>query len=430
MLLITWGRGGRKSLVAREMFLLTVVSWVAFSAFSALPFMFSVLHLSYTDAFFETVSGITTTGSTVLVGLDDMHHDVLLWRALLQWMGGIGIIVMAIAVLPFLRIGGMRLFQTESSDKSDKITARSANVAKSIGTVYVGLTACCVAAYYVSGMTLFEAVTHAMTTLSTGGYSTSDMSLAHFSAGAQWVAIVFMLSGSIPFVLYIRMLKGETGVVLNSSQVRTMFVLLAVVIGAMSVWRWETAQVPLLDALREVAFNVVAVLTTTGYSNADYNQWGNVAIASFFFLTFVGACSGSTSGGIKIFRFQIASRLLSSQIRQLVHPYGIFPTQYNDRPINDEIVRSVVGFSFFYAISVAVVTAGLSLFGLDFLTSISGAATALANVGPGLGDIIGPVGNFSSLPDAAKWLLCAGMIMGRLEILTVLVILSPSFWRG
>ncbi|MGH8495910.1 MAG: TrkH family potassium uptake protein [Gammaproteobacteria bacterium] len=430
VLLMAIGRGSRRNLRSREMFVLTVLSWVAIGAFSALPLSFSVLHLSYTDAYFETISGLTTTGSTVLTGLDDMPRQILLWRALLQWVGGIGLVVMAIAVLPFLHVGGMRLFQTESSDKSDKFTARSASVAKSISVVYVGITGACATAYFLAGMNAFDAITHAMTTLATGGYANYDSSFGEFNSTIQWLAVVFMIAGGLPFVLYIRMLRGDTGAVVTNSQVRVLVLFLLVVVLSLTLWRWQSAPAPALETLRLVTFNVVSVVTTTGYATTDYNQWGELAIVAFFFLTFVGACSGSTSGGIKIFRFQIASRLVSSQLHQLSHPSGVFPTLYNDRPISDAILRSVVSFSFFYAVTVAVITAGLSLLGLDFLTAISGAATAVGNVGPGVGDIIGPAGNFSSLPDAAKWLLSLGMLMGRLEILTVLVLLSPSFWKG
>lgn len=429
LLLMAIGRGSRRNLRSREMFVLTVMTWVSISAFSALPFMFSALNLDYTDAFFETISGITTTGSTVLTGLEGLPRQVLLWRALLQWIGGIGLVVMAIAILPFLHVGGMRLFQTESSDKSDKFAARSASVAKSISIVYVGITSVCATAYFLAGMDAFDAVTHAMTTLATGGYANYDSSFAGFNGTIQWLAVVFMLAGGLPFVLYIRMLRGDRGAVVTNSQVRVLILFLLVVVLSLTLWRWQSAPAPALEALRHVAFNVVSIVTTTGYATTDYNQWGELAIVSFFFLTFVGACSGSTSGGIKIFRFQIASRLVSSQLHQLTHPSGVFPTLYNHRPISDAILRSVVSFSFFYAVTVAAITTGLSLLGLDFMTAISGAATAVGNVGPGVGDIIGPAGNFSTLPDAAKWLLCFGMLMGRLEILTVLVLLSPSFWK-
>jgi trk system potassium uptake protein TrkH len=413
------------------MFLLTSLSWIAISAFSALPLMFSQLQLSYTDAFFESISGITTTGSTVLVGLDTMPRDILLWRALLQWLGGIGIIVMAIAILPFIRVGGMRLFQTESSDRSEKPFARAASTAKAIGTVYLALSMICAFAYWLAGMSLFDAITHAMTTLSTGGYSTYDSSLAHFPQPViHWIAIVFMILGGLPFVQYVRLLKGDHRSLWYDRQVRTFLLFLTIVTLVVALDLYGSSTMRPEYALRVAALNITSVVTTTGYASADYTTWGHFAVVSFFFLTFVGACSGSTSGGIKIFRFQVAYLLLRNQLYKLIHPYVVMPLRYNDRAVTNEIVYSLVGFSFFFAVSVALLTLALALVGLDLVTSLSGAATALANVGPGLGDIIGPAGNFATLPDSAKWLLCFGMLLGRLEIMTVLVLFVPAFWRG
>jgi trk system potassium uptake protein TrkH len=418
-------------LTSRQMFLLTSLSWIAISAFSALPLMFSQLQLTYTDAFFEAISGITTTGSTVLVGLDYMPRDILLWRALLQWLGGIGIIVMAIAILPFIRVGGMRLFQTESSDRSEKPFARAASTAKAIGSIYLALTALCAFAYWQAGMTLFEAIIHAMTTLSTGGYSTSDSSLGHFPQPAiHWIATLFMVLGGLPFVQYARLIRGDYHSLWYDRQVRAFLTFLFIVILVMTLDLYWSSTMTFEYALRMVALNVTSVLTTTGYASTDYTTWGQFAIVSFFFLTFVGACSGSTSGGIKIFRFQVAYLLLRNQLYKLIHPYVVMPLRYNDRAVSNEIVYSLVGFSFFFAVSVALLALALALTGLDLVTSLSGAATAIANVGPGLGDIIGPVGNFATLPNAAKWLLCFGMLIGRLEIMTVLVLFVPTFWRG
>lgn len=432
--LTLWNRRSLKSpkfaLVSRQMFLLTTLSWLSISIVSALPLMFSHFHLTFTDAFFETISGITTTGSTILVGLDDMPRGILLWRALMQWMGGIGIIVMAVAILPFLRVGGMRLFLTESSDKSDKPLPRAANVAKAISGIYLMLTVLCALAYRLTGMDEFEAVAHAMTTLATGGYSTSDNSMGNFSPSAHWVGTVFMLLGGLPFVLYVRLIHGDPRALLRNRQVHGFLFFLGLAVLILTVWLWRQEGVALMEALRLVAFNVTSVVTTTGYASTDYTLWGGFALITFFFLTFVGACSGSTSGGIKIFRFQIATVLLRQQLRKLVHPLSVHPARYNEYLITDDILQSLVGFSFFFAVTVALLAAALGLTGLDLLTSITGAATAVANVGPGLGDTIGPAGNFASLPDSAKWLLCLGMLLGRLEIMTVLVLFTPAFWRG
>jgi len=435
--LITFGSGlalllpGKPALIQlrpRDMYLLTTSSWVVVCLFAALPMML-IQHISYTDAFFETMSGITTTGSTVLAGLDQASPGLLLWRSMMQWLGGLGFIGMAVAVLPLLRVGGMRLFQTESSDWSEKVMPRSHMVAKSILAIYLGLSLLCALAYWMSGMTPFEAVNHAMTTLSTGGYSTSDTSMAHFGPAAHWTAVLFMLLGSLPFALYVATLRGQRSALWRDQQVRGFLGFLTVTCLAFATWLHLNSGHAWFDALRIVSLNVVSVVTTTGFALGDYTQWGSFAVLAFFYLTFVGGCSGSTSGGLKIFRFQVAWALLNASLKQLIHPRAIIRQQYNNHRLDEEIVRSILMFSFFFTITIGVIALLLALLGLDWITALTGAATAVCNVGPGLGPIIGPAGNFASLPDAAKWLLSLGMLLGRLEIITILVLLTPAFWR-
>ncbi len=429
--LAVFARGANFRLVPRQLYLLTVSCWVTISAFCAVPFVLSNLHLSVTDAVFESVSGITTTGSTVLTGLDTLSTSILLWRALLQWLGGIGIVVMVVAILPHLRVGGMRLFRSEASDKSEKFTARSGEVAKSIGVIYLGLSVACAIAYALAGMDVFNSIYHAMTTISTGGFSTSDLSMRQFAdPDVIWVSSLFMFLSGLPFVLLAQFARGRRQPLFEDQQVRgyTYFVLAAA--ATISGWLAISYEMPLGDALRIATFSSISIITTTGYASIDYNLWGGLAVGAFFFMTFVGACAGSTAGGIKIFRFQVASLMLRNQVNAMIHPRGIFPTLYNRKPISDDIVTSVIAFSFVFAGTVAVMAVALSLTGLDLTTSLSGAATAVANVGPGLGDVIGPIGHFGSLSDAAKWILIFGMLMGRLEILTVLVLFTGAFWRG
>lgn len=429
-LMILGSAGSPIELTLRQAFVLTTLSWVGLSAVGALPLVFSDLGLTYTDAFFEAISGLTTTGSTVLSGLDHMPPGILLWRAMLQWLGGVGIIVMAIAMLPYLRVGGMQLFRMESSDRSEKALPRAAQVAGATSIAYLVLTAACTFAYGLAGMTPFEAITHAMTTVSTGGYSTSDGSLGHFASPAiEWIGVLFMVLGALPFVIYIQAVHGRRDLVWKNSQVRRFLTGLGAVVLVLTLWLWAGHDVGILDALRLAAFNVVSVVTTTGYATTDYGQWGAFAVLGFFFLTFLGGCTGSTSGGIKTLRFELAVVLIRNQFQRLYQPHGIFPIRYKGQELSAEIARSAMSFIFIFIIAFGVLAIGLSALGLDFLTALSGSATALANVGPGLGDIIGPAGNFSSLPDAAKWMLSTGMLMGRLEFLTVLVALSPMFWR-
>lgn len=397
--------------------------------FAALPFLMTQ-HMSYTDAFFESMSGITATGSTVMSGLDSLSPGILIWRSLLHWLGGIGFIGMAVAILPLLRIGGMRLFQTESSDRSEKVMPRSHMVAKFIVLTYVGLTAFGSLAFWTAGMSLFDAINHAMSAIATGGFSTSDQSLAKWSQPAvHWVAIVVMILGSLPFTLYVATLRGNRKALFRDEQVRGLIGLLLVTWLVMTLWYWATTDLPWYDALRHVALNVTSVVTTTGFALGDYSLWGNFALMLFFYLGFIGGCSGSTAGGVKIFRFQVAYILLKANLNQLIHPRAVIRQQYNGHRLDDEIVRSILTFSFFFTITICAIALALSLLGLDWMTALTGAASTVSGVGPGLGETIGPAGNFASLPDAAKWILSAGMLLGRLEIITVLVLCVPAFWR-
>ncbi|MFB2651044.1 TrkH family potassium uptake protein [Shewanella mangrovisoli] len=422
------GQSKTINLNIRDMFLLTSLTWLIVSLFAAMPF--TLYHgIGYTDAFFETMSGITTTGSTVLSGLDTMDHSILIWRSLLQWLGGIGFIVMAVAILPFLNVGGMRLFRTESSDWSDKAVPRTQNMAKHLFFIYILLTVMCCVAYHLAGMTWFQAINHAMTTLSTGGYSTSDNSMAAFSNSAHWVGVVFMAAGGLPLLMFVQMIQQRDLTVWNDAQVKGFLFFLTFVSCFIGLWLWQTRDIALIDALRLSSFNVVSVVTTTGYGLTDYGAWGAFANIAFLFLMFVGSCSGSTSGGIKIFRFQIAGAIMREQLKQQCHPNGIFRERYNNRLISEDIVRSLITFVLLFMFVIVGLSVILVLTGLDPMTSFTGAITAVTNVGPGLGPIIGPAGNFSTLPDVAKWALSLGMLLGRLEILTVAVLFHPSFWK-
>jgi trk system potassium uptake protein TrkH len=423
------GRPKDAQLRPRDMYLLTTASWVTVCIFAALP-MVLIHHISYTDAFFETMSGITTTGSTVLAGLDKASPGLLIWRSMLHWLGGIGFIGMAVAILPLLRVGGMRLFQTESSDWGEKVMPRSHMAAKYILFIYLGLTLLGFLAFWAAGMSPFDAINHSMASISTGGFSTSDLSLANWSQPAvHWVAVVLMICGGLPFTLYVATLRGNRKALYKDHQVRGFIGFLLATWLIFGTWLWLHSDNSWLDAFRIVAVNVTSVVTTTGFALGDYTTWGSFAVLLFFYLTFVGGCSGSTAGGLKIFRFQVAYVLLRANLQQLIHPRAVIKQQYNNHNLDEEIVRSLITFSFFFTITIGVIALGLALIGLDWVTALTGAATAVCNVGPGLGPIIGPAGNFSSLPDAAKWLLTIGMLLGRLEILTVLVLVTRAFWR-
>jgi trk system potassium uptake protein TrkH len=427
--LLLSGRGSDFQITARQAFVLTISSWLAMAFFGALP-MVLISHIDYADAFFETMSGITTTGSTVLTDLDHTAASVLIWRSILQWIGGLGFILMAVALLPFLGVGGMRLFRTESSDWSDKTAPRARDMALRIGQCYSVITLACALAYFLAGMSVFDAINHAMCTVSTGGFSTSDASIGHFeSPTIEWIAIVFMILGALPFSLYIKALLGDVGTLINDEQVRGFFAAFLGAVLLVFLWLLWRADLPAWDALRETTFSVVSVMTTTGFVSDDYTQWGTFSTMVFFLLMFVGGCSGSTAGAIKIFRFQLTLKVFSKQIRRLVHPRGVFVLRFNGNEIEPTIVDSLVAFSGGFFATITIVTLLLSAFDLDFITALSAATTAVTNVGPGIGNIVGPTGNFAAIPDGAKWILAAGMLLGRLEIMTVMVFLSKSFWR-
>ncbi len=422
----------RAGLTVRQAFLLTPLTWFSVATVSAAPFFlsdFGSVSRSLPDAVFEAVSGITTTGATVISDLERAPPGLLLWRALLQWMGGIGIIATAIAILPTLGIGGMQLFRTESSDRSEKAMPRVKQIATTLSLVYLGLTAVAFVVYWILGMGPFDALAHALTSIATGGFSTSDRSFGAWSEnGIQWFGALFMLAGAVPFVLYVRFIAGDRRAFFDR-QVRTLLTFVAAVTVSLGAWLAASGQFGLEAAFRHAAFNVVSVVTTTGYATTDYQLWGNAAVGLFFGLMFVGGCTGSTSGGIKIFRFEVMAVMLKDHFDRLIHPRGVFPRSYAGRPLADDVVGSVVAFVSVFFVSYAVLTIALMAIGLDFLTSASGAATALSNVGPGLGTIIGPAGTLAPLPAEAKWLLSFGMLLGRLELFTILVLFFPRFWK-
>ncbi|MEO1013940.1 MAG: TrkH family potassium uptake protein [Pseudomonadota bacterium] len=427
-----WGRFS--SIGVRQGFLLTTASWLALVAFAALPFWLGALNMSYTDAFFEAMSGLTTTGSTVVSGLDDAPPGFLLWRSMLQWFGGVGIIIMAFAVLPALRVGGMQIFKSEAWDTSEKFVANAAQYSAFLTTIYAVLTALCFMCLWAMGMGAFDAANHAMTTVATGGFSTKDASLGYFlsvgDAPIDLVVAAFMIIGSLPFGLFlVAILRGEISKLTGDSQVRFFLLVLSGLTLLMLIYVYDRFNIDLFTAFRLSLFNVTSIITGTGYATTAYDVWGGFALGFFFCIMFIGGCAGSTSCGLKIFRFQVALAAARLYAKRIIHPHGVFVARYNQRPIKDDVFISVMSFFFVYFASFATLSVLLAAFGLDTLTAVSSAGTAIANVGPGLGPVVGPSGNFASLPDGAKWLMSAGMLLGRLEFFTLFVLLSPGFWR-
>ncbi len=424
--------GSSTALNLKQAFLLTFLIWVVLTIFGALPFIWISNGLSLTDAIFESMSGITTTGATIMTNLDSSAPGILLWRSLLQWFGGLGIVVMAIAVLPTLQVGGMQMFKAEAFETPDKILPQAAQIAGGMTAIYVLLTLASTGAYWAFGMNLFEAVSHAMTTVATGGFSTRDGGFEEFNSIAlDYIAIIFMILGALPFALYLGAVQyGNWKNLAKDSQVRVFLSIVLLVTFAMMWLQIANGQFYGEEAFRHALFSVTSIITGTGYATIDYGAWGSFALVTFFIITFIGGCTGSTSCGIKIFRFQVLARDLYQHVRQIIYPNLVYIKRYNGRPLPDSVSSSVQSFVFLYFLSFIVLSVALSLTGLDATTALSGAATAISNVGPGLGEIIGPAGNFASLSDISKWLLVAGMLVGRLEILIVLVLFSPRFWRG
>ena len=417
-------------LTLRECFALVVASWMVVSLAGALPLMLSSHGLSLTDAFFEAASALTTTGSTVMSGLDKLPPGILVWRSMMQWIGGLGIIAFGLLLLPFLGIGGLQLFRIESSDTYEKTVARTQVFARRLVAVYFLLTLACALSYAAGGMSLFDAVNHAMTTLSTGGFSTHDASFGYFHQPViLWFSSLFMIAGSLPFSLYVRLFDTYRANLLDDIQVRTLLGIVAAISLSLVVWLAIRQHIPLATAVTHSVFNVVSIITTTGYASTDYLLWGTFPIAMMFVVTLLGGCTGSTAGGIKMFRLVVYWKIFSRLLVDLRFPDGVFPVRCGDRPITNEVMLSTLAFLTLFLATLLGATLALSLTGLDLTTSLSGAATALCNVGPGLGGIIGPSGNFSSLPDTSKWILAMAMIVGRLEIGAAYVVFLPAFWR-
>ena len=415
---------------SKETFLLSVLSWIFLAAISALPLYLSNLNLSYTDAFFEATSGITTTGSTILTNIEDASKGILIWRSILQWLGGVGIIVMAVAALPLLHMSGFQLFFSEQAEPSDKLKERVKNLATSIIIIYLIFTFICALLLNIAGMSLFDSICHSMTTIATGGYSTQNNSIGHYDSLSIEIVIIFgMIIASLPFILFVKMYNNDIKSLFWDKQVKGFFFLLLVSIFIIAIWLNTKLNFNFIEALRVSAFNVISIITGTGYSTEDFSKWGGFAIGLLFIFMLVGGCTGSTTGGIKIFRIQILFKVIIQQIQKVIRPHQIVKITYSKALIDDKTTLSILALIFLFIASVFIIAAILYFIGLDLLTAFSAAATSIAVVGPGLSEEIGPTGNFNSLPNQAKWVLSAAMIIGRLEFLAVLILIMPSFWK-
>lgn len=429
LIALACANGVKEGLTIQQTFLLTTGVWVALPLFGALPFVFGATEARFVDAFFEAMSGLTTTGSTVFSGLQDLPKGLLLWRGILQWLGGIGIIVVAMVFLPELRVGGMQIFKSESFDTMGKILPRAGQIASQISSIYLGLTMACALSYLILGMNAFDATVHALTTVSTGGFANYDASFGVFKGNLEIAASFFMILAALPFVRYVQLINGQSAPMWRDSQIRVFVLTLLVIVAIMSTVLFQQFPQEWGTSSREALFNVTSIMTGTGYASANYMAWGALPISMFFFIGLIGGCAGSTTCSIKVFRYQLLFASIKMQLRRIRSPNGVFVVRYDKRPVGEDVLSSVISFFMFFVVTLGLLAVALSLTGLDFITSLSGAATALSNVGPGLGDRIGPAGNFAGLNDTAKWLLSLGMLLGRLELLAVYAILTVSFWR-
>jgi trk system potassium uptake protein TrkH len=416
----------------RQTFLFSTLAWLMVAIFGSLPFLLSSSEFTLSEAFFESMSGITTTGATIISDLDNSPKSILLWRAIMQWLGGIGIVVMAITILPLLKVGGMQLFKMEGPDTTEKILPRTIEVAAIIISTYVALTFLCGLFYWLFGMTIFDSVCHAMTTIATGGFSTHNDSIGFFeNSNIEIIASLFIILGSIPFISYLKFSQGNRKIFFNDVQIKGLIYLLIISTAIMFLYLlFINFESSLIDKIRISSFNVISILSGTGYVTDDFGLWGKFSLVFFLFLMFIGGCAGSTACGIKIFRLQMLLIFLKDQIKKLIYPNSVIITKYNNQKISDDFMKSVIIFIFTFLFIFLIIAMLLSISGLDFITSISGAASSISNVGPGLGEVIGPNGNYKALPDLSKWILTAGMLLGRLELFAVLVLFFPSFWRN
>ena len=429
--LVITNRNVELNISIKEAFLTTVLSWILLSILCAVPFIFTQTNLTVVDALFESMSGITTTGATILNNLDELPKGILIWRALLQWLGGIGIIVIALVILPFLRIGGMQLFHLEGDDPYEKFLPKISSVVSKIIVVYILLTSILFILYYINNMTLFDALAHSLTTISTGGFSTHNESFAYFqNTSVLNIAIVFMILGSFPFLLLAQMNLTNIQSLIKDNQIRLFLGILIFATALIYYFARPYVSGNAFHQISTISFNTISIISGTGYVSSNFEQWGNYASVLFLLLMFIGGCAGSTTGGLKIFRFQILFKFIHLHLKKMLQPHIVMTARFNGKKVTESTYESVVIFFFVYIITFASSALLLSFSGLDFLTCISAAASAISNVGPGLGDIIGPEGNYSSLSNYSKLVLIITMFLGRLEMLTIFVLILPSFWKS
>lgn len=423
-------RKGQSEVRPKEGFAVVTIGWVALSAFGALPYYLSGAIPSYTDAYFETISGFTTTGASILTDIESLSYGLLFWRNLTNWLGGMGIIVLTIAILPFLGVGGMQLFKAESpGPTAERLKPRVTETAKLLWVVYAGFTALIVVLLLFGGMSVFDAFCHAFSTIATAGHSPKNASIGFYqSYYIDFVIIFFMLIAAINFSLHYRLLTGNYKLFTNNRELRFLLIIIIVVSLLIFMDQYFHTSKKVIDIIDHTLFQVLAIISTTGLGNNDYELWPAFSQKMIFLLMFIGGSAGSTSGGIKVIRLLILIKFIFSEVKKLLHPNAIVNVRVGDQIIDRSVLLNVAGFFVIFCLIAVFGTIIISQFGLDLITSFSAVITTLNNVGPGFGTI-GPTDNYAFLPDAAKWILSFFMLVGRLEIFTVLILFAPAYWK-
>ncbi|WP_417601893.1 TrkH family potassium uptake protein [Pararhodobacter oceanensis] len=429
-LILTTANSLGAALTLRQSFLLTTLTWTVLPLFGAVPLMLGLGHIGWTDAIFESMSGLTTTGSTILVGLDGLPPGLTLWRSMLQWLGGLGIVIVALIFFPVMKVGGMQHFRSEGFDTMGKVLPRAADISWMLVQIYAGLTVLCALSYLVGGMGAFDAINHALTTVSTGGFSTRDTSFGEFEGQIHWISAAFMWLAGLPFIRYVQMVNGSVTPLFRDIQVRAYFRWTLYAIALVSLYRAFHSEAAIEPIIREATFNVVSLFSGTGYGSADVGSWGDFPILVFIVGGFIGSCTASTGCSLKVFRFLVLFEAIRAQLRQLVSPNRVILLHLDGRRLDDDVVVSVVVMFSAFVLGFGILTIGLSLTGLEMRTAFTAAWTSICNIGPAFGAGVGPTGAMDAFPDSAKWLMTAAMLMGRLEMIAVLVILLPRFWRS
>lgn len=428
LLALACANGTGSGLNLRQSFVLTTGVWIVLPAFGALPLMLGVPQAGLTDAMFESMSGLTTTGTTVLVGLDSLPPGTNLWRAMLQWLGGLGIVVVALIFLPVMKVGGMQFFRAEGFDTLGKVLPRALDISAALVQIYVVLTLACAAVFWLLGMNGYEAVIHSLTAVSTGGFSNRDTSFTEFSDALHYAGGIFMILSTLPFIRFIQLTQGHARPMWEDSQVRAYLRWTGYAIGVIVLWRVVTHDHSLLNALHDTVFNVISIFSGTGFGSGDVLAWGHLPFVVLLIVGLIGGCTSSTGCSVKVFRYLVMFQAIRTQIRRILMPYSVQPVRLDGRTVDDDVINSVIVFFTMFVLSFGLLAVALSMAGLPPLTALTAAWTSIADIGPVWGPMVGPTGAIGDFPASAKWLMIGGMLVGRLELLSVYVLFTMRFW--